>query len=130
MRYFRKLDSGQSIIEVVIALSLVAIVVLALVRVTISSIQNSSFARDQQAATKYAQEGLENARKLRGEDESEFWSKSGTETETIGNFERTVTYTPFAGEEDQKMEVRVVVSWEDNKGLHQSDLSTYLTKWK
>ena len=130
MKYFRKLDSGQSIIEVIVALSLVAIVVLALARVTISSIQNSSFARDQRTATKYAQEGLENARRLRGEDESEFWSKSGTESETIGKFERVVTYTPFAGEEDQKMEVQVVVSWEDSKGSHQSDLSTYLTKWK
>ncbi len=127
---FLKLSRGQSIIEVVIALSLVAIVVLALVRVTISSIQNSTFARDQRLATQYAQEGIENARKLKEEDETEFWGKSGSEEETIGNFERTVTYTPVSGEEDQKMEIQVIVTWEDTKGTHQSELSTYLTRWK
>jgi len=127
---FLKFSKGQSVIEVVIALSLVAIIVLALVRVTISSIQNSSFARDQRTATQYAQEGMENARKLKEENEIEFWGKSGSEEETINKFERTVTYTPVTGEEDQKMEIQVVVTWEDTKGTHQSDLSTYLTRWK
>ena len=127
---FLKLSKGQSIIEVIVALSLVAIVVLALVRVTISSIQNSSFAKDQQIATQYSQELIENARKLKEENEVEFWSKNGSEEETINKFTRTVTYTPAPGEEDQKMEVQVVVTWEDTKGTHQSDLSTYLTRSK
>lgn len=125
---FLKLSKGQSIIEVIVALSLVAIVVLALVRVTISSIQNSSFAKDQQIATQYAQEGIENARKLKEENEVEFWSKNGSEEEIINKFTRTVTYTLIEG--NQKMEVQVLVTWEDTKGTHQSDLSTYLTRWK
>lgn len=129
MRFLR-LSKGQSVIEVVIALSLVSIIVLALVKVTISSIQNSSFARDQQIATRYAQEGIENARKLKEEKEIEFWSKNGSEEETIDIFTRTVTYTPVPGEEDQKMEIQVVVTWEDTKGTHQSDLNTYLTRWR
>ena len=58
-------NRGQSIIEVVVALALIAVVVLGLVKVTIISINNASFARDQQGATKYAQEGIENARKLK-----------------------------------------------------------------
>ncbi len=129
MRFLR-LNEGQSVIEVVVALSLVAIVILALVRVTISSIQNSSFARDQQTATQYAQEGIENARRLKEQNEIEFWGKSGSEEETINKFERTITYTPVTGEENQKMEIQVVVTWENTKGTHQSDLSTYLTRWK
>jgi len=127
---FLRLNEGQSVIEVVVALSLVAIVILALVRVTISSIQNSSFARDQQTATQYAQEGIENARRLKEQNEIEFWGKSGSEEETINKFERTITYTPVTGEENQKMEIQVVVTWENTKGTHQSDLSTYLTRWK
>jgi len=127
---FLRLNEGQSVIEVVVALSLVAIVILALVRVTISSIQNSSFARDQQIATQYAQEGIENARRLKEQNEIEFWGKSGSEEETINKFERTITYTPVTGEENQKMEIQVVVTWENTKGTHQSDLSTYLTRWK
>jgi len=127
---FLKLTKGQSIIEVIVALSLVSIVVLALVRVTISSIQNSSFAKDQRTATQYAQEGIENARKLKEESETEFWVKNGSEEEIIDKFTRTITYTPVLGEENQKMEVQVVVTWEDTKGTHKSDLSTYLTRWK
>jgi len=127
---FLRLNEGQSVIEVVVALSLVAIVILALVKVTISSIQNSSFARDQQTATQYAQEGIENARRLKEQNEIEFWGKSGSEEETINKFERTITYTPVTGEENQKMEIQVVVTWENTKGTHQSDLSTYLTRWK
>jgi len=69
----------------VVALSLVAVVILALVRVTISSIQNSSFARDQQTATQYAQEGIENARRLKEQNEIEFWGKSGSEEERLTN---------------------------------------------
>lgn len=129
MRFLR-LNEGQSVIEVVVALSLVAIVILALVKVTISSIQNSSFARDQQTAIQYAQEGIENARRLKEQNEIEFWGKSGSEEETINKFERTITYTPVTGEENQKMEIQVVVTWENTKGTHQSDLSTYLTRWK
>jgi len=127
---FLRLNEGQSVIEVVVALSLVAIVILALVKVTISSIQNSSFARDQQTAIQYAQEGIENARRLKEQNEIEFWGKSGSEEETINKFERTITYTPVTGEENQKMEIQVVVTWENTKGTHQSDLSTYLTRWK
>ncbi len=123
----QKSNAGQSIIEVVVALSLVAAVVLALVRVTIVSINNASFAKDQRAATKYAQEGIENARKLKEENESLFWSKSGTETENLGKFTRTITYTEI--EDKQKMQIEVKVSWQDSKGEHQSNLQTNLTKW-
>jgi len=124
----QKSNTGQSIIEVVAALALVVLVVLGLVKVSVSSINNSAFARDQRAATKYAQEGIENARKLKEESEATFWTKSGVETETLGKFTRTVTYTEI--EDNQKMQVDVKVSWQDSKGEHQSSLQTNLTKWK
>jgi len=120
--------SGQSIIEVIVALALISVVILGLVRVTISSINNASFARDQRGATKYAQEGIEKARQLKEESGAVFWSKSGAETETIGRFTRKTTYTEV--EDNQKMMVEVVVSWQDSKGGHESALETYLTKWK
>jgi len=120
--------SGQSIIEVIVALALIAVVILGLVRVTISSINNASFARDQRGATKYAQEGIENARKLKEENEAVFWNKSGTETETIGKFKRETTWTEI--EDNQKMQVEVRVWWQDSRGVHESDLESYLTKWK
>jgi len=123
---FKNNNSGQSIIEVLIALSLVVIVTVGLIIVTTNSIKNSSFARDQRTATKYAQESLENARQLKEEDPNAFWLKSGTETETLGQFTREITYFLNAG--DDTMQINVTVTWQDNQGEHQSSLETALTK--
>jgi len=123
-------QSGQSLVEVLVALSLVVIIILGLVRVTITSVRNASFSKDQRTATKYAQEGLENARYLKEEDPALFWSKSGLESEEIGRFTRETTYTPEPGQEDEKMKVEVIVWWEDGANDHQSSLTTYLTKWQ
>jgi Tfp pilus assembly protein PilV len=122
-------NRGQSIIEVVVALSLVVLVILALVKVSVSSINNSAFARDQRAATKYAQEGLENARQCKEENEVAFWNASCPELATPADtkFTREITYTQL---EEGKMQVDVVVSWVDSKGQHESSLTTYLTKWE
>ena len=121
-------DSGQSIIEVLIALSLVVIVAVGLIKVTTNSIKNSGFARDQRIATKYAQEGLENARKLKEEDSNAFWQKTGTETEIIGQFTRAITY--FLNADSDSMQINILVTWQDSQGAHQSSLETSLTKWK
>jgi len=122
---------GQSIIEVIVALSLVVIVVLGLVKVTVVSINNAGFANDQRAATKYAQDQLENARKEKEEHEAIFWAKSGTEEDTIGKFDIKTTYTPLPNAlNPDKMNIQVIASWEDSKGTHESKLETYLTKWK
>ncbi len=121
-------NRGQSIIEVVIALSLIVLVVLGLVKVSVTSINNTAFARDQRAATKYAQEGLENARQCKEENEVAFWNGSCPELAAPSDikFTREITYTQL---EEGKMQVEVVVTWTDSKGQHESNLTTYLTKW-
>jgi Tfp pilus assembly protein PilV len=124
-----KSNKGQSIIEVVVALSLVVLVVLGLVKVSVTSINNTAFARDQRAATKYAQEGVENARQCKEENEVAFWNESCPElaVPTDTKFTRQITYTQI---EEGKMQLDVVVSWTDGKGQHESNLTTYLTKWE
>lgn len=56
---------GQSLIEVVVVIAVVAIVVGGLVFATIASIRNATFAKNQAQATKYAQEGLERVKTAR-----------------------------------------------------------------
>src|SRR4030042_1125276 len=116
-----KSNQGQSMIEVVIALSLVILVVLGLVKVSVTSINNTAFARDQRTATKYAQEGLENARQCKEENEIAFWNESCPELAALTDtkFTRQITYTQI---EEGKMQVDVVVSWTDSKGQHESSL--------
>jgi Tfp pilus assembly protein PilV len=125
--------SGQSIIEVVIALALMVLVVLGLVKVTVSSINNSAFARDQQTATKYAQESLESARKCKEKNEAAFWENPDSLCPVLPEisnpkFEREITYTDESGPDGLKMHVEVTVSWSDSRGVHQSKLETYLSK--
>jgi len=126
-------NGGQSIVEVVVALALIAAVVLGLVKATIISINNASFARDQRTATKYAQEGIENARKLKEEDPVSFWKKSGQQDpeQIVGKFTREIKYTPTGNDPQNpdSMTILVEVIWSDSKGVHKSSLQTYLTKW-
>lgn len=124
-----KSNQGQSMIEVVIALSLVVLVILGLVKVSVNSINNTAFARDQRAATQYAQEGLESARQCKEENEIAFWSLSCPELAAPSDtkFTRQITYTQI---EEGKIQIEVMVSWTDSKGEHQSNLTSYLTKWE
>ncbi|MBM3205690.1 type II secretion system protein [Candidatus Shapirobacteria bacterium] len=124
----RNFNRGQSIIEVVVALASVILVILALVKVTTISIKNASFARDQRLATQYAQKAIENARRLKEEEPLVFWSKSGEE-DISGLEERftgKINYNEV--ENDKKMEVKVLVFWTDEKGQHESKLTTFFTK--
>ena len=60
-----KINQGQSLIELVIVIAVIAIVVGGLVFATIASIRNATLAKNQAQATKYAQEALERVRTAR-----------------------------------------------------------------
>lgn len=123
-----KENKGQSLIEMVIALSIVIIIILALVGLITVSIRNATFSQNQALATKYAQEGIEEARRLRDEQGDSFFTDGSCSlTESVGIFTRTRTCS-FDG--DKTMTVTVVVSWTDTQGYHKSELTTYLTNWK
>lgn len=62
-------QSGQSLIEVLIALTLAGLVVVALVILVLSGLKNAQFAQNQAKATKYAQEVLEQIKTTRDRDE-------------------------------------------------------------
>lgn len=60
-----KSNKGQSLIEVIIVASVGTLVVGAMVMVSIISLRNTSFAKNQLQATKLAQDGLEKVRSIR-----------------------------------------------------------------
>lgn len=124
--------NGQSLVEVVVAIAVVLIVIVGLVAVTTVSVQNASFSRNQALATKYAQETTEKVRAFR---EQNTWDnfKNGCS----GVISGIILPSPFSfGSgtgcicEDDSCEVKVIVSWTDGKGIHKSELTTKLTKWK
>jgi len=123
-----KKESGQSLLEMLIALAVMVLVILALVVVTTISVRNADFSRRQILATQYAQASIEEARSLRETQPKDTFFSSGscTGTDLVSTFSRTRTCT-FDG--DKTMTVAVVVTWTDAKGDHQSQLTTRLTKW-
>ncbi|HUS59771.1 MAG TPA: prepilin-type N-terminal cleavage/methylation domain-containing protein [Nevskiaceae bacterium] len=121
-------EKGQSLIEVLVALAVMAIVILALVRVTTVSIRNATFAKNRALATKYAQEGMEKVRAYRDEVVWEtFTSNCPPTLDALPlPFTRTVACTGSGDERD----IIVIVSWSEAGIPHESKLVTHLTNWK
>jgi Tfp pilus assembly protein PilV len=65
-----KNQQGQSLVEVVIALGIAVIIVIAFTNATITSVRNSQFSKNQNLSTKYAQESLELIRAVRDQNTS------------------------------------------------------------
>jgi Tfp pilus assembly protein PilV len=120
-----KNKKGQTLIEVLFALGVVGLCLVALVSVTVSAIRNASFANDSSLAVQLAQEGLETARRQRDRLTWEDFKAEGDECSDVGpdsRFERCITYTD---EGEDKVVVDVTVAWED----HSVEAQTFLTKW-
>lgn len=145
-----KSNLGQSLIEVLTALAVILLVIVALIRATTISMKSSDYSKTQALATSYAQEAVEWIRAERDKDWDELANKA-TDTgskfclksldwlsgscgdddslEADLRFKREVTLKRIGGE-GNKIEVKVVVSWQDAGGEHQSQLTTYLSNWR
>lgn len=143
----RKIDKGQSLFEVILAISISAIILIAIVSLSVRSVSTSSFARNNTLATEYAQEGIEWLREQRDADwtnliektdanfgEKSFSSSAAEIPDTI--FERFLTieltdeFPQFVPDGvDDTARVKVAVSWEDSSGYHDVVLNSILTKW-
>jgi len=127
----KRLWSGQSLVEILVALGVTAMVLTALVQLAVRSLSQTSFSRNQALATTHAQKAME---KIRA-----YWSESGLD-DLIDNcsadglglalpedslFTLTVSCDDCSSG-DADCEVETVVLWEDAQGEHRSDLVTVL----
>lgn len=62
-----KSNNGQTLIEVLVALSAAIVIIAAIVAATLNSLKNSDFVRDQNTAAAYSQQGMEIIRNMRDE---------------------------------------------------------------
>ena len=62
---FSKNQSGQSLVEALLALAFVVVIITAVVTVVISSLNSASFTKNQNRTTSYAQEGLDISRNMK-----------------------------------------------------------------
>lgn len=68
MRFLKKSLKGQTLIEVLIALSVAVVIVSALTVVVTASLNNAQFSSNQNLTTKFATEGMEFVRRVRNSD--------------------------------------------------------------
>lgn len=125
------MNSGQTLVEVLVAVGVTVVFLVAMVGVVTRAIANSQFAKNKALAARYVEESLELARSWR--DQATDWEtfKTSYNGEVAASplpspFVRTMTFT----DQDEKKKVEVVVIWTDGKGTHTSQGVTYLTKWE
>jgi len=73
-------ESGQTLLELIIVITVAAMVVGALTFATISSLRNAQFSKNQTQSTKLAQAGLETIRSIRNKDGAVVFAYSGGTT--------------------------------------------------
>lgn len=124
-------EKGQSLVEIIAALAVALIVILALVRVTVTSIRNAGFAKNQALATQYAQEAMEKIRAYR--DQNDWVTFVANCNATLTSF---VPPTPFSLSPtsgcacgSDSCTITEIIIWTDSQGTHKSELITRLTKW-
>ena len=149
-----KLNNGQSLFEVVVAIAISAIIIVALVALAANSIRNATFARNKTQAGRYAEEATEWLRGQRDMDISTFksnslvpvwclsflfatpsdWSAQSqgdcSQGEEIPGtkFFRELEF-PDDGNPDV-IQVDVVVFWTDSQGTHEVRSATNLSDWR
>ena len=141
-------EKGQSLFEVVLALAVAALIIIAIVALATISIRNANFSRNQSLTTRYAQEAIEWLRGQRDEDWDAFatraltplwclkslsWTdtiiggcgSSGFISDTI--FKREISFTIL---DASNIDTEVKVYWQDAQGLHETKTVTTFTDWR
>ncbi len=142
-------NSGQSLVEVLVAITVGVFVVVALINAAVAAMRNAQYAKNQNIATKLAQEGMEQVRGVRdridwntfvsyslscyGAVDTTTWSLVlrdnsciGSQVSGVSGFRRVIWVESVV---DGKMKVVVKVFWIDAAGKHSSELVSFLTKW-
>lgn len=150
-------QKGQSLVEVIVALSIAVVVVMAFTSATLNAIRDAQFAKNQNQATRISQKTLELVRAVRDQNNQVYsdgttWSElyddsslsSGrcfTLDETALTMSSTATCdSPYdtvftrqirlTASTTNRIDVYVKVSWTDNKGTHTAEANTFLSSWQ
>ncbi len=141
---------GQSLFEMIVAVLIVSLVMIALVSLSTKNLALTAYSRNKTLANRHSQEVLEWVRGERDRDWAAFvshsnasgttwcvanlsWSSQGacSTSNAIPNsttpFLRSMTLRTSAV---NTVDVTVITSWIDGSGTHESRASTVLTNWK
>lgn len=148
-------NRGQSLFEVVLALAISVLIIVALVALAASAIRNTTFSKNKTLATRYSQEATEWLRGERDADWTVFYTRAANPLyclkslswaeATIGactagqeidstpfkrevGFDRTVVVV--GGLPKNVVETEIKVYWQDAQGIHEVKSVTNFTDWR
>lgn len=148
------MNKGQSLFEVVLALSIISLIIFGVVILATASIGNSDFSRNKALATRFSQEATE---WLRGQRDANWitflansdvagkawclnsepiigWGTQGVcaSASFIGTtiFKREVTLTTIVVNSVNAVEAKTKVYWNDSKGYHEINSVTDFTNFR
>jgi len=145
------LQKGQSMFELVVAIAICALIIVAIVSLTTNSIRNSSYSKNKALAATYAQQATEWLRGQRDSGIDAFITNVLAKTDsarclndlswiTIASCPSgsTITGTPFqrdviftiGGDAETVMYADIKISWSDSAGLHQITSATSFSDWR
>lgn len=148
-------EGGQSLFELVVAIAVSALVIVAIVSLVSTSIRNATFSKNSAIATSYAGSATEWLRSQRDADINTFvtnvtavensprcfnnldWTRTsgcGTDTITGTPFSREITFsqtqTIVGGSIKTVYTADIVVSWTDSQGIHEVAISANFSDWR
>lgn len=137
-------SEGQSLIEMLLMISLVVVLVTSIVVGSTVSLKNQQISSTKDQALRYAQQGIEIVRSLRNTDWTSFQLYSGSwciDNDDVltalvdacsplldEKYQRVATFTWDAINE--RMNVEVLVSWNIGSKAYSTMLESYFTDWK
>lgn len=131
-------NKGQSLIEVVFALAIILLVVLALVQIVTGAIRSSDFAQKSSQATSLCQGAMEKIRSYRDQSTWDLFI-TACDAKNSTTFQLTTPplpadFTLFFDEcffvSDNQRRVTLKVQWSDSTGNHESKLTSYFSNWQ
>ena len=140
IKVIKNFNKGFSLVEILVAISVFLVFVLAVANVTTSVSTQIRSSTNKERATILAEEGLEATRNIRDADFSNLadgtyglsvsgnqWNFSGS-SDVTGIFTRTLTISTISPNQKQ---ADVTISWADQTSPTNSlNMSTYFTKWQ
>lgn len=149
-----KVELGQSLFELVVAIAVSALIIVVIVSLVASSIRNANYSKNNGLASSYAQNATEWLRSERDRDINNFmvnvqtpkwclkdspltissWTQVGAcgANDYISGtvFLREVNFTVTAPGGKTVVQTDVVVSWTDAQGIHEVTNITNFTDWR
>lgn len=142
-------ERGQTIIEIVLTLSIITIIIIALVQGITFSVKSATYTKNKSLATKYVNEGMEALRSIKDYNWSTFYSyatetgtpdyalqkldgnwqvMTGISDEPAEGFTRVVNLKKITG---NQVEATVTVYWQSSETIpYRTSATTIFTKWQ